>query len=98
MDAIGRSSQEEQLCYFGTYLPRETVASTSTLLAALKDVLPAHLSQALCKEQQRRDAGCRHLPVTTKSPNTQHNTHVLALGLHQTATQSEDGHTSAASC
>ena len=98
MDAIGRSSQEEQLLCFGTYLPMETAASASTLLAALKDVLPARLSQALHEEQQRQDVGCPHLPVATTSPNTQNDNHALALGSYQTATRPEDGHTSAATC
>ena len=98
MDAIGRSSQEEQLLCFGTYLPMETAASASTLLAALKDVLPARLSQALHEEQQRQGVGCPPLPVATTSPNTQNDNHALALGSYQTATRPEDGHTSAATC
>jgi hypothetical protein len=52
-DAIGGASQEEQrqlLFCFGTFLPREMAASASTLLAALKDVLSACLSQGLHEE------------------------------------------------
>ena len=98
MDVMGGSLPEEQLFCFGTYLPRETAASASTLLAALKDVLPAYRSQALYEEQQRQDAGCHHSPVATTCPDTQHDNHVLTRGSYQTATRSEAGHTSAASC
>ena len=98
MDVIGGSSQEEQLFCFDTYLPRETAASASTFWVALKDVSSTHLFLAPHKQPQRQDTGYRHSPVATTSPDTQHYNHVLALGLHLTANQSEAGHTSAASC
>ena len=86
MEQIMDASHEEQLFCFGTYLPRETAASASTLLEALKDVLPACLSQALNEEQQRQDTSCPHLPFATTSIDTQHDNHVLALASYQTAT------------
>ena len=86
MDAMGGSLQEEQLLCCGTYLPRETTAFTSILLVALKDVSSAHPILALHDEQQRQDTGCRHSSVATTSLGTQPDNHVLALGLHQTAT------------
>ena len=85
-EQIMDASHEEQLFSFGTYLPRETAASTSTLLAGFKDVLPAYLSQALHKEQQHQDAGCPELPVATTSPDPQYDNHVLVIGSYQTAT------------
>ena len=86
MDVIGWSLQEEQLLCCGTYLPREMAASTSILLAALKDVSSAHPFLALHNEQQQQDTGCCHSPVATTSPDTKHDNNVSDIGLHQTAT------------